>query len=226
MLINPNVIRIIRQNLNWIIIALFFFLFGIFLAAFALGNEDFFLTELTKSQQDLLAEMAEMIFAGPPLKGIAILFLNNLLVSLQMMIFGFFLGITPLIGLFTNGALLGSIIAGLEYQGASTLVFLSLGVLPHGIFELPAFIISAAFGLKLGFHLLFPLPQKKRDDALWIFFGHHSPDRSFYQWSPAGQHYCRIGVSWGLHPCFFVAGSTAARYFRAAGIYHKCRLRP
>lgn len=165
MLINPNVIRIIRQNLNWIIIALFFFLFGIFLAAFALGNEDFFLTELTKSQQDLLAEMAEMIFAGPPLKGIAILFLNNLLVSLQMMIFGFFLGITPLIGLFTNGALLGSIIAGLEYQGASALVFLSLGVLPHGIFELPAFIISAAFGLKLGFHLLFPLPQKKRGES-------------------------------------------------------------
>ena len=164
MLINPNVIRIIRQNLNWIIIALFFFLFGIFLAAFALGNENFFLTELTKSQQDLLAEMAEMIFAGPP-EGNSYSLLNNLLVSLQMMIFGFFLGITPLIGLFTNGALLGSIIAGLEYQGASALVFLSLGVLPHGIFELPAFIISAAFGLKLGFHLLFPLPQKKRGES-------------------------------------------------------------
>lgn len=166
MFIKPKVIRIIWQNLNWIVIALFFFLLGIFLSLFVSGNENFFFTELTESQQHFLTEMAETIFTGSPLRGIIILFLNNLLASLQMMLFGIFMGIPPLMGLFTNGFLLGSIVTGLEYEGASVLTFISLGVLPHGIFELPAFIISASFGLKMGFHLLFPLPQKKRGESL------------------------------------------------------------
>jgi stage II sporulation protein M len=89
------------------------------------------------------------------------LFLHNLFASLQMMLMGIFLGIVPLIGLFTNGALLGSIAAGLATEDIPLLAFMSLGILPHGIFELPAFFISSAFGMKMGFHLVFPLPQKK-----------------------------------------------------------------
>jgi len=146
--------------------ALLFFGLGIFVSAFALGNEKFFLTELTESQQHFLKEMAEMVFSGSPVRGIILLFINNLLASLQMMLLGVLLGIPPLFGLFTNGALLGSLLIGLGHEGVSALTFMWVGVLPHGIFELPAFLISAAFGLKMGFHLVFPLPQKKRGESL------------------------------------------------------------
>jgi len=166
MFIKPKALRIIQHNLNWIVIALFFFLFGIILPMFLSGRENFFFLELTENQQHFLAEMAEIIFTGSPLRGIAILFLNNLLASVQMMLFGIFIGIPPLMGLFTNGFLLGNILLSLEYEGASLLTFIAAGVLPHGVFELPAFIVSASFGLKIGFHLLFPLPQKKRGESL------------------------------------------------------------
>jgi stage II sporulation protein M len=170
MFVQSRVIRILWQNLNWIIIALLFFLLGIFVSAFAFGNEKFFLTELTESQQYFLKEMADVIFSGSPLKGITLLFINNLFASLQMMLLGVLLGIPPLLGLFTNGALLGSLIIGLGHEGVSALTFMSVGVLPHGLFELPAFLISAAFGLKMGFHLVFPLPQKKRGESLGLIW--------------------------------------------------------
>ena len=168
MFINPRALQIIKQNFNWIIIAVFFFLIGIFAASFAFGHENFFLTDLTETQQDFLQEMAEMIFSGSPLRGIALLFFNNVIASLQMMMLGIFLSVPPLLGLFSNGALLGTLVAGLGREGISVFSFLSVGILPHGIFELPAFLISAAFVLKMGFHLVFPLPQKKRGESLGI----------------------------------------------------------
>ena len=170
MFINPKAIQIIKQNSNWIIIAALFFLIGIFVASFAFGNEDLFLADLTETQQTFLQEMADMIFAGSPIKGIALLFFNNIVASLQMMLLGIFLGVPPLLGLFSNGALLGTLISGLGHEGIPVFSFLSVGILPHGIFELPAFFISAAFGLKMGFHLVFPLPQKKRGESLGIIW--------------------------------------------------------
>jgi stage II sporulation protein M len=166
MLIKTKTFRIISQNLNWVILALLFFLFGVITAVFVFGNEGFFLAELTEVQKSILHEMAELIFQGFFLRGILLLFLNNLFASLQMMLLGIVLGIPSLLGLFTNGALLGSMITILSREGQPVLPFVVLGILPHGIFELPAFFISAAFGLKLGFHLIFPLPQKKRRESL------------------------------------------------------------
>ncbi|NMB41637.1 MAG: stage II sporulation protein M [Firmicutes bacterium] len=168
MFINPKTIRTIEQNMNWIITALIFFLIGIFAAIFVSGNEEFFLTELTESQHEFLQEMADMIFSGSPLKGISLLFVNNLLASLRAMLFGIFLGLPPLMGLFTNGALLGTLVVELGRESIPAFTFISVGILPHGIFELPAFLISASFGLKTGFHLLFPFPQKKRIESLKI----------------------------------------------------------
>ncbi len=113
-----------------------------------------------------MQEMAEIIFTSPPIVGIVLLFLNNLLASLYVVLLGIILGLPPLLGLFTNGAFLGTIMAGLSREGVNALAFFSLGVLPHGIFELPAFFLAAAFGLKMGFHIIFPLPQKRRGESI------------------------------------------------------------
>lgn len=169
MLIKTKVKQIIIQNLNWIILALIFFVLGLTTAAFSSKNE-MFLNNITETQYEVLKKMAEMVFEGPPWKGITILFLNNFFASLQMMLLGVFLSIPPLLGLFANGALLGSLLTELGREGMPMLTFLAVGVLPHGLFELPAFITSAAFGLKAGYHLVFPLPQKKRRESLGIIW--------------------------------------------------------
>jgi stage II sporulation protein M len=110
--------------------------------------------------------MAELILNSPPLAGIVLLFLNNLFASMYIVLLGVILGLPPLLGLFTNGAFLGTVITNLGLSGINALAFFSLGVLPHGVFELTAFFLSAAFGLKLGFHAIFPLPQKKRGESI------------------------------------------------------------
>lgn len=166
MFLKSKVTNTLLQNLNWFILALLFFILGIIASVLAFGDGRFFLTELTESQQQLLQELAQSIFEAPPLIGVMRLFFHNVFASLQMMLMGIFLGIPSLLGLFTNGALLGSLAAGLGHEDISLPAFISLGILPHGIFELPAFFISAAFGLKMGFHLVFPLPQKKRWESL------------------------------------------------------------
>lgn len=165
-MINPRARELIRQNLSWSAIAIFFFVAGIVMAHLLLGNEDFFLGELTENQHQALSELAEIVFGGSPLRGALFLFANNLLASLSVMFLGIILGIPTLLGLFSNGVLLGSVSVALAAEGIPVLPFLVLGILPHGIFELPAFFISAAFGLKLGFHLVFPLPGKRRGESL------------------------------------------------------------
>jgi stage II sporulation protein M len=161
MFINHRVKRILYENLNWIVLSLLFFILGIVASLLTFSGGNNFILELTETQQALLEEMARIIFSGSPVTGILILFLNNFFASLQMIIFGIILGIPTLLSLFANGAMLGGVAANLGEGGASGLAFLAIGILPHGIFELPAFFTSAAFGLKIGFHLVFPLPQKK-----------------------------------------------------------------
>ncbi len=164
-LFSSNTRTILQQNISWFVIAAIFFVTGIAAAILFMGNERIFLGDLTAGQKKMLEDLAELVFGGSPLRGITLLLINNLLASLQMMLLGAILGIPPLLGLFVNGALLGSVVV-LAAEKFQLLHFILLGILPHGIFELPAFIISAAFGLKVGFHLVFPLHGKKRGESL------------------------------------------------------------
>ncbi len=165
MFLKPEPARVLLQNTSWIILALLFFLVGVF-ASTLFGGSDSFVTDFTESQQPVLQKAAEIVFEGPPLQGIAFLIINNLLASLLMLLLGAMLGLPTMLGLFFNGALLGSAVTMLGREGVPILNFLLLGVLPHGIFELPAFFTCAALGLKLGFHLLFPLPSKNRRESI------------------------------------------------------------
>lgn len=164
MLLNSENREQLTRNYSWIVMAFFFFMLGIL--APALFAENFSLVQLIEENMQVIEDMASRVFEGSPLVGILLLFINNLLASLQVMLLGFLIGIPTLLGLFANGALLGHVLLTLGERGMDVWSFLFLGILPHGIFELPAFFISAAFGLKIGFHLLFPLPQKSRKESI------------------------------------------------------------
>jgi stage II sporulation protein M len=76
-----------------------------------------------------------------------VIFANNAFTCLRDIILGPLIGVFPLVSVFINGGLIGWFA-----QEEGLIVFLA--ILPHGILEIPAFLISAAIGLKLGREIL------------------------------------------------------------------------
>jgi len=76
-----------------------------------------------------------------------VLFLNNSFTCFLDIILGPLIGIFPMFSVFINGGLLGWFA-----QEEGPVIFLA--IVPHGIFELPAFLLSAAIGLRLGREVL------------------------------------------------------------------------
>ena len=75
---------------------------------------------------------------------------NNVLSALMMMALGLFFAFFPIIGMMANGVLLGFIISKYSTVGISPWLIFSAGILPHGIFELPAVLFAAGIGIRLG----------------------------------------------------------------------------
>jgi stage II sporulation protein M len=81
---------------------------------------------------------------------IAYIFFNNLQASFLAIIIGVLFGIFPIITSIFNGYLIGFVMRlAVEENG----IFILWRLLPHGIFELPAIILSIGFGIKLGSNL-------------------------------------------------------------------------
>lgn len=76
-----------------------------------------------------------------------LIFLNNLKASFFGMILGVFFGVFPLIASLTNGYVIGYVSnLAVNAQG----IFVLWKLIPHGVFELPAILISLGIGLYLG----------------------------------------------------------------------------
>jgi len=128
------------KNFIYIIVAVFFIfsLIGFFVPA-----PDAVTEQILKFIQELLEKIQGMNQS----ELISFIFFNNLQSSFFVMVFGVFFGIFPVVGAILNGYLLGFVASlSVEEEGTSVL----LGLLPHGIFELPAVFISLGLGLKLG----------------------------------------------------------------------------
>lgn len=90
-----------------------------------------------------------------------VIFLNNLTACAMMVLFGCLLAVPTVFSLVLNGMVIGVLFGQLD-SGVSAWELIVYGLLPHGIFELPALVIAAAFGIKLGRVLLVPLKGKTR----------------------------------------------------------------
>jgi stage II sporulation protein M len=77
-----------------------------------------------------------------------LILVNNMIETLFMLLFGILFGILPVLSVATNGFLLGVF----YLQSAGTVGYwkAALHVLPHGAFEIPAFLIAASYGMWLG----------------------------------------------------------------------------
>jgi stage II sporulation protein M len=75
------------------------------------------------------------------------LFLNNIQACLFMFLGGATFGVVTLFIIGTNGFVIGSILEVVRQE--QSLLYVAAAVVPHGIFEIPAFIISGALGFSL-----------------------------------------------------------------------------
>jgi stage II sporulation protein M len=94
----------------------------------------------------------KLLFEGLNLwQTMGLIFFNNARASLMAILAGIFFGIIPIVILLTNGYLVGFIsrIVSNEFS-----IFELWRLLPHGIFELPAVLISASLGLKIGVEVI------------------------------------------------------------------------
>ena len=73
---------------------------------------------------------------------------NNIGVSIKALALGMTFGIGTIILLFSNGVTLG--LVGMDYIVAGQWVFLAGWLLPHGVIEIPSFLIAGQGGLMLG----------------------------------------------------------------------------
>ncbi|HEX7055672.1 MAG TPA: stage II sporulation protein M [Bacilli bacterium] len=86
----------------------------------------------------------------PQLMFFLFIFLNNLVKSLLFVFLGAFFGLFPLVSLLINGMVIGYLSASTMAHGGNLAQMIVLGILPHGIIELPMVLLASAYGLRFG----------------------------------------------------------------------------
>lgn len=158
--------QVISKNRGWIVMAAVIFMASAVVFYFMPVSSLPAAEGAVDGQLDQLEDLFSMILGTTPMISVLLVFMNNFLSMAQMLLLGFLAGISPLVTLGLNGALIGIVLALSAGESAALLPLIFLGLLPHGIFELFAFFLCGAIGLKFGFHCIAsPLPGKTRSES-------------------------------------------------------------
>ncbi|GGO08827.1 stage II sporulation protein M [Saccharibacillus kuerlensis] len=159
-----NFIKGLGSNKGYMLSAAVLFIAGI--AIGAVRAED--LQQLLLSQLEGLQSVSKSLEQSDhvELSFFTFIFLNNAIKSIAVILLGAFFGLAPIGFLLLNGMVLGFVVEVAHRQGENITELIFLGLLPHGIVELPAIVIACGYGLKFGglvIGSLFSLGAGKRD---------------------------------------------------------------
>lgn len=159
-----NELQSIRKQLFWCIalssfVFTFSVIFGYAAASVNLENAETIVEEVT-SQFGYVRNLDSFSL-------FLYIFLNNGIKGFLAMTSGFFFGISPFIFLFSNGEFIG-LILGIG-QTASAISSIMVSLLPHGILEIPAIILSAGYGFWLGYRFFRFLVFRERFGKYFLF---------------------------------------------------------
>lgn len=137
-----NISGILRKNKNLILISLIFFILG--------GIAGFLSFEKTEKQ--LVPLLKDVVFANiieeSKFQTALNILSRNLWATAILLVSGITV-VIPIVILFANGFIFGFVSKLTLTKNLGILIFIE-GVLPHSIFEFPAFLISAAMGIRTG----------------------------------------------------------------------------
>jgi stage II sporulation protein M len=141
-------------------------LFFVFSFIGYIGLVKFISPELSnKLENEVMKQIEEILNQTEgmnPFQLIGFIIANNVKTSFFGAIFGIFFGILPFMVLVSNGYILGFAARHAVYSQVNNIgIFILWRLLPHGIFEIPAVLISIALGIRIG---MFPfyIKDKKR----------------------------------------------------------------
>lgn len=111
-----------------------------------------------------LEDMAGLIFSLPQVAVFFLILAKNISVVVISLIFSPFFLLVPVLALVLNGGILGlvSILVTREHS----LTYLLSGLLPHGIFEIPALIMAEAVAFSFGVAALLAIFSRERRQQL------------------------------------------------------------
>ncbi|MCD1294635.1 hypothetical protein CUJ83_06430 [Methanocella sp. CWC-04] len=127
-----------------IIIFMFFAVIGYAVSVTSPG----FTEELVSGFEEQVSPMKELT----PLGLMWGIFVNNAVKCFLVLVFGIFFGIAPILFMIANGFGIGIVVGATALEKG--LLFVTVGILPHGIIELTMVFIATAMGLKLGYALV------------------------------------------------------------------------
>lgn len=131
-----------------------FVLFAVGIVLGAAGSES--ILRLVAPQLEAMQQYSRELSGSeiPELSFFKFIFMNNAVKSVAIIAFGAFLGLVPVIFLVMNGMVLGLVVSLSAAEGANVFELIVLGLLPHGIIEIPVILIAAAYGLQFGYLVL------------------------------------------------------------------------
>ncbi|VVB78345.1 Stage II sporulation protein M [uncultured archaeon] len=138
-----------------------------FILFFALAVFGFAFPKLFEKQVlDLVKQLIEQTKGLTGFQLIAYIIANNIKSAFVGLLFGVLFAIPPIIILVVNGYVLGFVAS---KAAASQSIFVLWKLFPHGIFEIPAIMISVAIGIRLGLFLfIYHGKHKWREFSSWI----------------------------------------------------------
>lgn len=141
--------QVINENRKWLKKVIIWFIAGIFLGITVFLIYPQILEEILKAFEEKFGDTSELNF-----NLVIAIFFNNLKVAVIGLIGGLLFGIGPFLVVVINGFLLGfigtSVFLAIDTSLGSSLLVLGLGLIPHGVFEIPALLLTSALGLRLG----------------------------------------------------------------------------
>lgn len=144
------------------VMSLLFFISILLGYSFALHNK-----ELASKLTNEISSSLNFVKKLSPFYIFLFIFLNNAIKSLVVILLGFFFGIAPLIFIFSNGYILGIVVAITSLKAGWSQVI--LGLVPHGILEVPAVIIASGYGFWLGVKFYRKLKYKEPFKNAFIY---------------------------------------------------------
>ena len=145
---------------RWLFIAVLLFGIGLVLGLASTAG----ITDLLAEDVADLEELAELLSPLPPAAFLVFVFIKNVSAVLISLVLSPVFCLVPVIALVFNGGILG-LVSALVVQEES-LGYLLAGLLPHGVVEVPAFIMGEAVALSFGTAVVLAVFKKERRKLL------------------------------------------------------------
>lgn len=143
--------RLIKRDWLYFVAISVIFFFGIWLGELLPELSPETAKELEKVVTERFTEIANLIKDAPLIMKILVIWGNNIAASVTAVLTGIIIiPVLPVSLLIGNGVLIGLFQRLIEVKSGITATQFFLGLIPHGLFELPAFFIAAGLGIRFG----------------------------------------------------------------------------